>query len=63
MELEKAKEIIRAAEENTDTAVPAALPHDKGWRHLGDDYFLSLDSRWACGPSGGDPTRTLAFIG
>lgn len=61
MTQEQAKAKIKMAE--TKNALYAEISSDKpfseGWEHLGEDYFMSPDRVWICGPSNGDPTRTL----
>ena len=37
--------------------IHASVPHDKGWTHIGEDYYWDGDFTFA-GPSGGDSDRT-----
>jgi len=62
MTLEQAKAKIERAEAHNAlyADIPAARPWEEAWEHLGEDYYRSPDGAWVCGPSGGDPTRTLA---
>ena len=64
--LEEAKAIIHGADPDLDdeqySEIDAAAVFQKGWRHLGEDFFYNRNTNQVAGPSAGSPTRILVDL-
>jgi len=64
--LEEAKAIIHGADPDLDAAqyseIDAAAVFEKGWRHLGEDFFYNKNKNLVAGPSAGSPIRFLVDL-
>ena len=64
--LEEAKAIIHGADPDLDaeqySEIDAAAVFEKGWRHLGEDFFYNKSKSQVAGPSAGGPIRTLVDL-
>jgi hypothetical protein len=64
--LEEAKAIIHGADPDLNaeqySEIDAEAVFEKGWRHLGEDFYYNKNKNQVAGPSAGSPTRILADL-
>ncbi len=65
--LEEAKVIIHGADPDLDSEryseIDASAVFEKGWLHLGEDYYFNENRKKVAGPSGGGTIRIVVFLG
>ncbi len=64
--LDEAKAIIHGADPDLDSEqfseIDASAVFERGWKHLGEDYFYNESKKQVAGPSGGSPIRILVDL-